>query len=482
MSVTGNGQEGQSRSMSDTKYQEKGDWQMKKVLWICNIMLPAIARELGMPYSNREGWLSGIYDKTLKGEVPFEITVCFPMRKEDIDKVPVTGVLDCDAAEAEENAESRSKGKRERNAGFLKIKGFRRPCYAFEEDLLKPENYDPVLEARIRGILKDVKPDMIHIFGTEFPHCLAAVRAFHNPQKTLIGIQGLCGEIAKTYRAGLPENVFKQASFRDVVKRDSMRQQQYKFYQRAGNERQALLLTDHITGRTEFDRAETAKINPRANYYSMNETMRQEFYEGRWKPEQTECHSIFLGQGDYPLKGMHFLLEAMGRLKENYPDLKLYVAGNSIISHETAKDRCRLSAYGKYLLVLIRLYELQDRVIVLGRLSAEEMKAQFLRSSVFVCPSVMENSPNTIGEAMLLGVPVVASRTGGIPSMVEDGVTGLLFHNEDVEDLADSIDRVWSDQVLAKELSAHERIRASHIHDGNKNYERLLEIYREILQ
>ena len=109
---------------------------MKKVLWICNIMLPAIARELGMPYSNREGWLSGIYDKTLKGEVPFEITVCFPMRKEDIDKVPVTGVLDCDVAEAEENAESRSKGKRERNAGFLKIKGSGRPCYAFEEDLL----------------------------------------------------------------------------------------------------------------------------------------------------------------------------------------------------------------------------------------------------------------------------------------------------------------------------------------------------------
>ena len=338
------------------------------------------------------------------------------------------------------------------------------------------------MEARIQGILKDAKPDMIHIFGTEFPHCLAAVRAFHNPQKTLIGIQGLCGEIAKTYRAGLPENVFKQASFRDVVRQDSMRQQQNKFYQRAENERQALLLTDHITGRTEFDRAETAKINPRANYYLMNETMRQEFYEGEWKAEQTECHSIFLGQGDYPLKGMHFLLEAMGRLKENYPDLKLYVAGNSIISYETARDKCKLSAYGKYLLVLIRLYELQDQVIVLGRLSAEEMKTQFLRSSVFVCPSVMENSPNTIGEAMLLGVPVVASKTGGIPSMVEDGVTGLLFHNGDAEDLADSIDRIWSDQTLVKELSAHERIRASYIHDGSKNYERLLEIYREILE
>ena len=83
---------------------------------------------------------------------------------------------------------------------------------------------------------------------------------------------------------------------------------------------------------------------------------------------------------------------------------------------------------------------------------------------------------------MLLGVPVVASRTGGIPSMVEDGVTGLLFHNGDAEDLADSIDRIWSDQTLVKELSAHERIRASYIHDGSKNYERLLEIYREILE
>lgn len=469
-------------SIDDPKQEEKGDWQMKKVLWICNIMLPAIARELGMPYSNREGWLSGIYEKTLQGEVPFEITVCFPMKKEDLDKVPVTSILSCDASQAEEKAGTGKSGKSGKTAGFLKLKGSRTPCYAFEEDLSKPENYDPGLEARIQGILKDVKPDMIHIFGTEFPHCLAAVRAFHNPQKTLIGIQGLCGEIAKTYRAGLPENVFKQASFRDVVRQDSMRQRQNKFYQRAENERQALLLTDHITGRTEFDRAETAKINPRANYYLMNETMRQEFYTGEWKMEQTERHSIFLGQGDYPLKGMHFLLEAMGRLKESYPDLKLYVAGNSIISHETAKDKCKLSAYGKYLLVLIQLYELQDQVIVLGKLSAEEMKAQFLRSSVFVCPSVMENSPNTIGEAMLLGVPVVASQTGGIPSMVEDCVTGLLFHNEDAEDLADSIDRIWSDQTLVRELSVHERIRASHIHDANKNYERLMEIYREILE
>lgn len=451
---------------------------MKKVLWVCNIMLPVIARELGMPYSNREGWLSGIYEKALQGEAPFEIILCFPMSGEEILKIPVTSILNCDAASQLQEKEA---GHHAKSVGFRKIKGIQTPCYVFEEDLSRPEKYDAGLEKQFEGIFQDAAPDMIHIFGTEFPHCLAAVKAFHHPQKTLIGIQGLCGKIAEMYRAGLPENVFRQVSFRDMLRQDSMRQQQGKFYRRAENERQALLLTDHITGRTEFDRLETAKINPRAQYHPMNETMRQEFYDGEWVIEKTERHSIFLGQGDYPLKGMHFLLEAMGRLKENYPDLKLYVAGNSIISHETAKEKCKLSAYGKYLLVLIRLYELQDKVIVLGKLSAEEMKAQFLRSSVFVCASALENSPNTIGEAMLLGVPVVASRTGGIPSMVEDGVTGLLFRNEDADDLADSIERIWSDEELAKELSRHERIRASHVHDGYKNYERLLEIYQEIL-
>ncbi len=454
-------------------------------------MLPAIARELGLPYSNREGWLSGIYEKTLQGELPYEIIVCFPMRREELAAVPVTKVLN-DVHTASKSRNDNNNGidsnncntcnGLDNNIGILKIKGIQAPCYAFEENLDKPENYDPLLEERIGIILKDVNPDMIHIFGTEFPHCLAAVRAFHNPDRTLIGIQGLCGEIARTYAAGLPEKIFHKASFRDVIRRDSMVQQQNKFVKRAENEREALLLTGHITGRTDFDRRETLKINPQAHYYKMNETMRQNFYDGEWTPEGCEPYSIFLGQGDYPLKGMHFLLEAMGKLQQRYPKLKLYVAGNSIISHKTLKEKLKLPAYGKYLLGLIQKYGLQDQVVVLGKLTAEQMKERFLQSSIFVCPSVMENSPNTIGEAMLLGVPVVASRTGGIPSMVEDGVTGLLFPNENSDMLAEAIDRIWSDPVLAGKLSGKERSRAHLVHDGNRNYERLLEIYREILE
>ena len=87
---------------------------------------------------------------------------------------------------------------------------------------------------------------------------------------------------------------------------------------------------------------------------------------------------------------------------------------------------------------------------MLGKLSEEEMKQQFLKSNVFVCASVLENSPNTVGEAMLLGVPVVASRAGGIPDMITDGSEGLLFETGNPADLASAVDKVFSQEKDAE--------------------------------
>ena len=136
---------------------------MHKILWICNIMLPAIGRELNMPYSNREGWLSGIFERVQREEAPFMLGVCFPAEPGAVRKFLMGSVS----------------------------------CYPFAENLNTPEIYDAGMEEVFREIFRDFQPDMIHIFGTEFPHALAAARAFGKPERTLIGIQGLCGEIAK---------------------------------------------------------------------------------------------------------------------------------------------------------------------------------------------------------------------------------------------------------------------------------------------
>ncbi len=437
---------------------------MYKVLWICNIMLPAIGRELHLPYSNREGWLSGIFEKVQKEKAPFLLGICFPLGKGG------SGGLAGNEKDAVKKISVQGVG-----------------CYAFWEDLGTPEVYDPGMEDRFREIIRDFEPDIIHIFGTEFPHALAAVRAFGKPERTLVGIQGLCGEIAKVYMACLPEKVQRRVTFRDLVRRDSLRRQQEKFMGRGEHEAQAIQGCGNITGRTRFDREGAARINPAARYYPMNETMRQEFYTGRWKLGECEEHSIFLGQGDYPLKGMHFVLKAASILVPKYPDLKLYVAGSDILRHKTLKEKLKIPAYGKYLLELIRKYKLEGRVIMLGKLDAGEMKRRFLASSVFVCASVLENSPNTVGEAQLLGVPTVASQVGGIPDMVTEGEDGLLFPGGDAGKLAEKIEVLWdrtkdeNGMCLAERVSEGAIIRARAAHDGERNYRRLLEIYNDII-
>lgn len=453
---------------------------MKRILWVCNIMLPAIARERNLPYSNREGWLTGIFERLTE------------------ESRAAAGQKRCAEPEIEEQrtAERKAQGKTEIALGIcfpaahkevigkLTVDGV--SCYGFEEDLNKPEIYDNRLEERFAEIITDFQPDILHVFGTEFPHALAAVRAFGNPAKTLVGIQGLCYEIARVYMANLPEEIQRKVTFRDYVKKDSLKQQQEKFKKRGENEIQTIRLAGHITGRTRFDREGTARQNPHAIYHSMNETMRNDFYTGEWKQSACERHSIFLGQGDYPLKGFHFMLEAMPVLLKEYSDVRLYVAGNSIIENKTLRDKIKLSGYGSYLRSLIHKYRLQERITILGKLSAKEMKQQFLKSGVFVCPSVLENSPNTIGEAMLLGVPVAASFAGGIPDMIQDGVEGLLFPAGNVQKLAEAVSAFWQEEkdtngmTFAERISAAARRRAAFAHDADNNYRRLMEIYHDI--
>lgn len=281
--------------------------------------------------------------------------------------------------------------------------------------------------------------------------------------------------------ADLPMKVQRQVTLRDRIRKDSIRQQQKKFRKRGEHEKEALLLTGHIAGRTDFDRTQTAKINPEAQYHYLNETLRGIFYHDRWKRNACRQYSIFLCQGDYPLKGFHYLLRALPRVLEQFPETHVYVAGNNIIESGSFRDRMKLSAYGKYLRKLIKENHLKNHVTMLGRLSAEEMKAQYLQSHLFVMPSALENSPNSLGEAMLLGVPCVAADVGGIHNLLTDGGDGMLYPAGDVEALADRIMEIFTKEAIVERFSDNARKHARVNHDAEQNYYRLIHIYREIM-
>lgn len=427
-----------------------------KVLWVCNIMLPVIATQLGLPYSNREGWLSGLADKILqnKNSLNLDLAISFPTSGE-------TGNLSANLPIGVNTSV---------------------PCYGFVENLEHPEKYDASLERRFAEILEEFKPDIVHIFGTEFPHTLACVKAFDKPNQTLIGMQGVISACAKAYTANIPLSVKYKLTLRDVLKRDSIWQQQEKFRKRGVYEIEAVKRVGNITGRTDFDKKETGIMNPKASYYFLNETMRSCFYRDSWKLENCEKHRIFLSAGDYPLKGFHYVLQAMPKILAQYPDAKICVAGANLLNEETWKERLKRPAYGTYLKKLIRKNKLKNHVEMLGRITAEQMKEQYLKAHVFVCPSSLENSPNSLGEAMLLGVPSVAADVGGIHNLLENGQDGLLYPAANIDMLAEKIIEIFTKEEVTKLYSISAKKHAYKTHDGEINYRRLMGIYREIYE
>ncbi len=427
-----------------------------RVLWVCNVMLPVFAEHLGLTVRGSGGWLEGCFNRLTKERTDITLGICMPV-PENVGKcrVEIGGVI----------------------------------FYGFAENTLAPHEYDSALEGRFNEILYDFKPDLAHVFGTEFAHTLAFAKVYKRPSRLLIGLQGLCGRIADVYMADLPYSVQRGRTIRDRIRNDSLRQQQANFRKRARMEAQALKLAMHITGRTAFDRDAAAEINPDAVYHPMNETLRSAFYEGSWDPKTMVPHTVFVSQGDYPLKGLHFMLLAMPEILESFPDAHLYVAGDSLIGN-VGRDRnirrryplaLSITEYGAYLRRIIRKEHLTGHVTMLGRLSAEEMKEQFLKANAYCCPSVLENSPNSMCEAMLLGTPVVAAKVGGVPSLISDGDEGILFPAGRVDELAEAVKTYFFEPSIGQMLGQAASARARVTHNPDTNFKRLIGIYRSIV-
>ena len=342
--------------------------------------------------------------------------------------------------------------------------------------------YQPEQEALFRQELRDFRPDVIHSWGVEYNHALAmaaAAEAEGMLDRTVASIQGLCGFIAQHYADGIPEKDQNHATFRDVVRRDNIRQQQEKFRLRGELEARTVGKLRHVIGRTGWDYARAKELNPEIAYHFCNETLRQNFYTDRWSYENCRRHSVFASSCAYPVKGFHYLLEAMAEVRKVYPDATIAVTGRSYRAGGW-KERLRRGGYEAYLAKLTKKYHLEDAVRFLGDLGAEQMKQAFLEANVFVLPSTIENSPNSLGEAMLLGVPSVAADVGGVRDLMEDGTEGRIYQPGDVNALARHILELFSLEDRAEELGRMARAHARITHDPQRNLDALLAIYEEL--
>jgi glycosyltransferase involved in cell wall biosynthesis len=114
----------------------------------------------------------------------------------------------------------------------------------------------------------------------------------------------------------------------------------------------------------------------------------------------------------------------------------------------------------------------------LGQLNRKALDEFYVGARIIVAPSRWyEGLPMAIIEAMLYGKPVICSNLGGLPEVVDDGITGLLFRSDDVEDLVTKIKGLWSSQTLAVEMGMAARRRAEEYYNPSTFYERLMLAY-----
>lgn len=417
-----------------------------RILWVTNVKLPIIYAAQGKEnQANIGGWLdrisSGILDNgnnSLKVCYPFAIDECG-----EKDNLSFCSIVF--------NSRKQRSGK------------------------LKRETY---IES-IKKIIVDFMPDIIHIHGTEFQHSwlfCEALKELGVIDKAIISIQGIVSVYAKHVLLGLPVIECYKRTVREIIFRNNIIDVKRNFERRGRYEELAIADVKHIMGRTSWDRACTYRINPEAEYHLGNETLRECFYTDRWDVNKCIKHRIFISQASYSVKGFHLFLEALKDIKKFYPDVTVHVAGNDLSAENVIKG----SSYGLYVQKIVKKYGLTSCVHFCGNIPADEMKKEMLECNVFVSPSTIENSPNSVGEAMLLGVPVVSSDVGGVSDMLSHGKEGFLYQSDAPYMLSHYVMSVFDNDDNAVEIGKAARKKASVTHDYDKNLKELLEIYNLI--
>jgi len=171
---------------------------------------------------------------------------------------------------------------------------------------------------------------------------------------------------------------------------------------------------------------------------------------------------LFFGKLE-KVKGVHLLLEALSHLSG------------------TRKLSCRIAGVGTQRGALEAgvTDEMAGRVMFLGQKSGAELRELIRNSICVVAPTIgFENGSMTIIEAMCSGRPVIASRCGGNPEYVEDGITGLLFTSGDARDLAKKLDEILSDPARAEAMGAAARHTAMTRLSPAAHYDKIMRAYQ----
>ena len=314
-----------------------------------------------------------------------------------------------------------------------------------------------------KKVIDDFKPDVIEIFGSELYMGLAT---FVAPCPVVLHVQGLLSLYIYIW---FPSGVSKQSYLLQDWNPKNIynRFQLYTYWQRSCyREQQVLANTKHVIGRTHWDELATKILNPECVYHYGGEILRKEFYENHQRilPEKL---TIVTSSSSPMYKGFDYVLHTANILKNvMHRDFEWQVYGN-----------VDPTFHQKFTGLRYKDLNIQLK----GVATADTLCEAISGATVYFQPSYIENSPNSVCEAQILGVPPVATNVGGTASLIEEGRTGFLVPTNDPYTAAFRIIQLYDDKELNLNMGKEARREAIIRHEKQSIVDGLIEIYNSII-
>jgi glycosyltransferase involved in cell wall biosynthesis len=286
--------------------------------------------------------------------------------------------------------------------------------------------------------------DLIHVHGTEHQYEYIAERL---GVPYIISIQGIINLCRPFYT-------------------NKLSPMYVGWYLTSGHEKTGIKKAKYFFCRTHWDTQFVKELNPEAEIFHNWEIIREDFFEDLHNPASRTL--VFMG-GTSLFKGIREALRCLYVLKSEGIKFRLQICGRGQWGEISpfVKENC--------------LNIDREDIEFLGFLTAKELSVVFRNSFCLLHPSYMDNSPNSVCEAQVAGLPVVASNVGGVSSLIEDGKTGLLVKRYDYKNLANQVMRLTNDKNLYESISQNARTVARKRHHRDTIVSKTLDAYAFVM-
>jgi glycosyltransferase involved in cell wall biosynthesis len=322
------------------------------------------------------------------------------------------------------------------------------------------------------NLIDKIKPDIIHIHGTENPFgCIID----QTDIPVIVSIQGNITVYLHKYCSGIESEYLKLkniniSDIKTLVLPHSFKNSRNKFIKMQRREEKNLKHCKYVIGRTDWDRRISRILAPERTYFHNDEILRANFYHAEWTPKDRQKIILHTTNSNSFYKGFETICLALHELDKIGIDCEWRVAGinNNDLIVKVVKRKIK----NKFS---------QKNLKLLGRLTENELIEKLLEADIYVMPSHIENSPNNLCEAMILGMPCIGTFAGGTGSLLRDGHEGILVQNGDPWAMAGAVLELIEDYDRAVLLGKKARKRALVRHDKDRVVRGLTDIYKKIL-